>query len=266
MSGSVLAVISDTHIGSTTALAPLRYQLHNRNSLELQTVEANRLQKWLHEQWVDYWAYVRTLSKRRRLIVAHLGDVIDGNHHGSTQLVSEVGDQYEMAMQLLEPIRGFANTFVGIFGTGPSHGGMDNADEAAIYSKLGADYVGQQVTLSIDGVLVDLAHHGRASARNYSSTAVSQAAEVMLEYAQSGDPLPNLILRGHRHKFQDSGAHFEQTRLIQCPAWQLKTSHGWKVATNARSDIGGVIVIDGNVNLSKARYRGAPDERKVVEC
>ncbi len=31
MSGSLLVVISDTHIGSSTALSPLRYVVHNRS-------------------------------------------------------------------------------------------------------------------------------------------------------------------------------------------------------------------------------------------
>ena len=84
MTGYVIAVIGDTHIGSSTALSPLQFTIHNRNTLEEQATHANRLQEWLHECWVDYWDYVFHLcgkgKKGKRLIVIHLGDVIDGNH------------------------------------------------------------------------------------------------------------------------------------------------------------------------------------------
>lgn len=47
MSGYVLAVISDTHFGGNTAVAPPQFEVHNRNTLETQTMMANRLQSWL---------------------------------------------------------------------------------------------------------------------------------------------------------------------------------------------------------------------------
>jgi hypothetical protein len=87
----------------------------------------------------------------------------------------------------------------------------------------------------------------------------------MLDYAQSGLPLPNYIFRGHFHIMDDSGSKFENTRLIQCPAWQLKTTFSNRVAGNTRrSDIGGVLLNDGKLDLSHSRYQGQPDGRKVV--
>lgn len=265
MAGSVLVVISDTHIGSSTALAPLEFSVHNRSSLEVQTLQANRLQRWVYENWLDFWQYVKHIQgKKKRLIVAHLGDVIDGNYLRSTQIVQEVGDQEKMAMDLLEPIRSRANTFIGILGTA-AHAGPDHAVEADIYRQLGADYVDQQMTVDIDGIRVDLAHHGRMGTRPWTSGAANLASEIMLDYAQSGIPLPHYIFRGHFHALDDSGAKFENTRLIQCPAWQLKTTYANRVAGNVRrSDIGGVIVVDGQVDLSKSRYCGQPDGRKII--
>ena len=64
---SVLAVISDTHVGSSTALAPLEFNVHSRNDFEVQVT--NKLQKWLYECWTDYWDYVFKLAKKKRLIV-----------------------------------------------------------------------------------------------------------------------------------------------------------------------------------------------------
>jgi len=264
MSGSLLVVLSDTHIGSSTALSPLKYVVHNRSDYEAQIMEANRLQKWLYRNWVDFWEYVQSKSKKRRVVVVHLGDVIDNVHHGSTQLVQEVGDQVAMALELLQPYRDLADTFIGILGTA-AHAGSDHATEVDLYRKLGADYIEQQMTINLDGVTIDLAHHGRMGARPWTSGAANLASEVMLDYAQSGIPLPNFIFRGHFHTLDDSGMKFENTRLVQCPSWQLKTTFANRVAGNTRrSDIGAVIVRDGELDLSHARYQGQPDGRKVV--
>jgi hypothetical protein len=121
------------------------------------------------------------------------------------------------------------------------------------------------MTIDIDGVLVDLAHHGRIGTRPWTSGAANLASEIMIDYAQSGIPLPNYIFRGHFHTLDDSGLKFENTRLIQCPAWQLKTTFSNRVAGNTRrSDIGGILLNNGKLDLSKARYKGQPDGRKVV--
>jgi len=270
LTGYVIAVIGDTHIGSSTALSPLQFTIHNRATLEEQITYANRLQEWLYDCWIDYWDYVYHLcgkgKKGKRLIVIHLGDVIDGNHHGSNQLIQEVEDQVQIALDLLEPIRNKSHKFIGILGTMPFHAGQDHATELEIYKKLDADYIEQAVTINIDGILIDLAHHGKSGTRPWTTSAVSEGAEVMLDYAQQGQPLPNFILRGHTHKFDDSGAKFQHTRVIQCPSWQLKTAYGWRVSSNTvRSDIGGIIIYDGVLDLSRSRYMGQPDGRKIIK-
>lgn len=271
MSGSVLAVIADTHFGSNTSVSPLKFEVHNRSTLEAQVTEANKLQRWLYGCWTDYWEFIDSLvgkgKKKKRLIVAHLGDVCDGNHHGSTQIVQEVGDQVKIALDMLAPIREKASTFVGILGTMPSHAGMDHVTETQVYRELDADFIEQTITLDIDGKWIDLAHHGRAGLRPWTSSAASLGAEVMLDYAMQGKSLPDYVFRADRHIFDDSGMKFPNTRVIQVSSWQLKTSFGWRVSSNTtRSDIGGIAVKNGEIDLSRSRYVGQPDARKVVRC
>lgn len=57
MTDSILAVISDTHFGSNTAVSPLKFEVHNRNTLEAQITNANRLQLWLYECWQNRRAH-----------------------------------------------------------------------------------------------------------------------------------------------------------------------------------------------------------------
>jgi len=264
MSDTLLVVLSDTHIGSSTAISPLKFVVHGRSTNEAQVTEANRLQKWLYRNWIDLFDYVKDKARKHRIIVAHLGDVIDFNHHGSTQLVQEIGDQVVMAKELLMPYREIADKFIGILGTAV-HAGTDHAVETDLYRQLEADYIEQQMTIDIDGVLVDLAHHGRAGFRPWSSSAANLASEIIIDYATQGLPLPHYIFRGHLHVMDDSGSKFENTRLIQCPSWQLKTTYGNRVTGNTRrSDIGAVLLNDGKLDLSHSRYKGQPDGRRVV--
>lgn len=269
MTGSILVILSDTHIGSSTALSPLEFDVHTRYSLEAQHTQANRMQQWLYECWTDFWQYAYSLQgkgkNKKRLIVVHCGDVIDGVHNNSLQLMPEIGDQMAVAIQLLEPIAIKANAFFGILGTG-AHAGQDNTNEAALYRQLSAQDYGYQLTLDIDGYIHAFYHHGRAGQRPWTSAAAGMAAEVMLDFAQSGLPLPNFVWSGHVHRADDSGNKFQNTRAISLPNWQLKSSFGWKVGSGTvRSDIGGYIVIDGHiVDDSHSRYMGQPDQRKVI--
>jgi hypothetical protein len=265
MSGTVLAIISDTHVGSSTALAPLEFNVHSRNDFEVQATKANKLQKWLYECWTDYWDHVFKLAKKKRLIVVHCGDLVDGVHHGSLQVMNEISDQVEAFEELMLPILAKADGFYGVLGTGPSHAGMDNSTEAQIYRDLGAIEFGQNLTLNVDGVLHTFFHHGRAGSRPWTSSAAGLAAEVMLDFAQAGLPLPNYIWSGHTHRSDDSGSKFRDTRAISLPSWQLKTSFAHRVsAATVRSDIGGYIVVDGVVDDSRSRYRGQPDQRRII--
>jgi len=265
MSGSVLAIISDSHVGSSTALAPLEFTVHGRSEAEAQTTSANKLQRWLYECWTDYWEHVFKLAKKKRLIVVHCGDLIDGLHHGSLQVMNEVEDQVVAFKGLMQPILERADGFYGVLGTGPSHAGMDNSTEAQLYRDLKAIEFGQSLTLDVDGVIHDFAHHGRAGSRPWTSGGANLATEVLMDYALSGLPLPNFIWRGHRHVVDDSGNRIPGSRAISLPSWQLKTSFGWRVAGNtARSDIGGYIVVDGLLDESKSRYKGQPDQRRII--
>jgi len=266
MSGTVLAIISDTHVGSSTALAPLEFSVHNRSDFETQVTQANKLQRWLYECWTDYWNHVFKLAKKKRLIVVHVGDLVDGLHHGSLQVMNEVEDQAEAFIDLMLPILKRADGFYGVLGTGSSHAGQDNSTEAMLYRQLGAIEFGQSLTLAVDGYIHTFFHHGRAGGRPWTSSSAGLAAEVMLDFAQSGLPLPNFIWSGHTHRSDDSGSKFRDTRAISLPSWQLKTSFGYRVsAGTVRSDIGGYIVVDGNiVDDSRSRYRGQPDQRRII--
>ena len=163
MTGTILVVLSDSHIGSSTAVSPLRFTVHNRSTYEAQVMEANRLQKWLYANWLDFYDYVKSKARKHRIIVAHLGDVIDYNHHGSTQLVQEVGDQVVMAKELLAPYRDMADKFIGILGTAAHAGtgdGLLRLNRAAPTTETGEIVVDDEATGDITITLDETATDG----------------------------------------------------------------------------------------------------------
>ena len=162
---TILAIFGDTHIGSSTALAPPSFTIHNQDPKERQPVSYNRLQKWLWECWTDYWDYIDYLARdggrkrKHRIIAVHLGDIIDGNHHGTLQIIQDVGDQSIVAIDVMQPIRDKADKFFGVVGTS-AHGGNSGSNEIAIYKDLGVDDYDQSLMLEIDGKVHDFKHQG----------------------------------------------------------------------------------------------------------
>jgi hypothetical protein len=261
---TIIAIISDTHIGGTTALS-----LPTFTTDEGQEVKANKAQEWLYACWNDYTGYVKervgTGKNKRRLVLVHLGDVVDGLHNQTPQALPNLADQEAMACEILRPLVAAADGgYYQIRGT-EAHAGLAAQSEVRIAKELGAKACEYELDLSIDGVLLNLAHHGRAGARDWTSSAASVAAEVILDRAITGIQIPALIFRGHRHIVDDSGFKISGVRAISCPSWQLKTAFGYKVASGRRSDIGGLIVEDGVIDFSRARYAAAPGEvRRII--
>jgi hypothetical protein len=78
--------------------------------------------------------------------------------------------------------------------------------------------------MEVNGVLIDVAHHGRTGQREHTraSQAVLHAHDILLSHVKNGDRPPDLCIRGHYHKFNDSHDACP-VRVITTGAWQLQT-------------------------------------------
>lgn len=252
-------VVTDTHIGGTTALSLPKFTTD-----EGQEITATKAQEWLYECWQDITEYAKQragiVGKKRqhRLVFIHLGDIVDGLHHNTPQALPNLTDQEVMACELLRPIVALADGgYYQIRGT-EAHAGLAAQSEARIAKELGAKCCEWELDLDIDGILYNLAHHGRAGGRDWTSSAANVAAEIVIDRAMSGCKIPQFVLRGHRHTLDDSGARNPRTRAIMLPAWQLKTAFAHKVAAGRRSDIGGILIDGASVDFTHARYLASP--------
>ena len=258
----ILAVIADTHICSTVGLCPPRVNLDDGG-----TYQPSRGQQWLGQCWGDYWQEVmrhKPSGGGRRWCV-HLGDVVEGDHHGTTQIVTaNPRTQLEMAVEIMEPVRQWADRLFCVRGT-EAHSGPSASTEEVIADDLGCErdeLLGTaswwHLPLEISGVTFDFAHHppsmpGREWTRG--NAAMTLASVVIAEYARTGDPPPQFALRGHAHLFADSGETY-QTRGVLCPAWQLATGYGNRRRPGQLAHIGGLLFVveDGRAHMQPIRF------------
>jgi hypothetical protein len=204
-------------------------------------------------------------------IVAN-GDLVEGDHHRTVQILSgnlqAQAAVIDAAMKV--PLSLSPSKLWVIRGT-EAHVGQSASAEESIAKGLRKDKrpivsdleTGTASTwhlrMELHGKLIDIAHHGRTGQREHTrgSAAVLHAHDILLSHVKNGDRPPDLCLRAHYHKFNDSGDSCP-TRVVTSGAWQLATGHVRKVATDSLADIGGVIALvrpDRAIDVEKVHYR-----------
>lgn len=250
----VLAAVSDIHAGSTVALCPTRVALDDGGAYE-----ASKAQRWLWQCWLDYWDRVRSVQHQHKakLYAVFNGDLVEGQHHHTTQILSgNPNAQAAVVNAAMAVPLGMKPDHIWIVRGTEAHVGSSASAEERIADGLRRDkrpIVSDvesgtashwHARLLIHNTLIDVTHHGRTGQREHtrSSAAVLHAHDILLAHVKNGDRAPDLCLRGHYHKFNDS---YDAclTRVVTTGAWQLGTSHVKKVAPDSLADIGGVIVV-----------------------
>lgn len=254
---TVIAVVSDLHCGSTVGLHPdLPTPLDDGG-----TYHPTPAQQWLWECWLTYWAEVMAASRGKRLVVLLNGDLVDGDHHGTAQIVSRhPGVQFDVLLRCLAvPLHLDPAAVIIVRGT-ESHVGSSGAVEEGVARSLrgqGVNVVPCPDTRTgswwhfvgdFGPVRISATHHGRIGQRPWTKGNVSNnlAAQIFYEHAARHERWPDIALRSHYHKHADSGDS-HPTRVIQTPAWQLATAYAHRVAADSLADIGGLsIVVDAD--------------------
>ena len=250
----LLAITSDHHTNSTIGLCPPEGVKLDDGGRYL----PGKVQRWMWECWEDYWRKIKTLQHETKAELWCLfnGDLVDGGpHHGTTQIVSAnleiqsyIADRTFGVPLALNP----SHTFV-VRGT-EAHVGPSASSEEALARHLKAERDGDRwsfwhLRLEERGTRLDCQHHGRSGFRPWTeqNALALLANQIFLEHARKGIPHPQLAIRSHFHKYGDSH-DASPTRVIQTPAWQVKTAYAHKVVPESIADIGGVSILlqEGN--------------------
>jgi len=267
--GMLIAVVSDLHCGSTVGLAtPDPVTLDDGG-----TYVPTDAQRWLWRHWLGYWATVRRLAAGRNLIVILNGDAMDGDHHGTAQIVSRhPGTQFDILLKCLAvPLALRPRHVIVVRGT-ESHVGKSGSGEEALARHLlntGVPVVPcpdtktaswWHFTGTFGPLLVSATHHGRIGQRPWTKGNVSSnlAAQIFYEHAARGQRHPDIALRSHYHKTADSGDS-HPVRVIQTPAWQLATAYAYRVAADSLADVGGLTISIDNAEWTVRKHLAVPD-------
>lgn len=267
----LVALYSDLHINSTVALSPLTVQRDDGD-----TWHASSVQKWLNACWFDYWHKIGKIAKENGAEVWSVcaGDLVEGDHHGTFQLVTKnPAVQKRMAIEILEPVIGVSRYMFFVRGT-PTHTGKQAWMEDEIASDLASNgnlgnceivkddnrWTWHTAKFEAGGVFFSVSHHRRQNHLPWTRGGMVNrlAAETTYEYANMGWRIPNWVIRGHGHKFDESsGCH--KVKVVFMPAWKTACEFVHKIAPDAIADVGGVWVLcqKGEYKWDKIMYRRA---------
>ena len=236
-------VLSDIHSGSVVGLWPEHHKTAAGNIVSLGD---NLHQRWLWECWNDAKQRAIDHFKGEDFIVIANGDLTEGIHHGSKEVVA--AKQHDHSLAAIECLQSLTKAAYRSYFTAGTECHVGDWEEF-ICKELGGIWGGDKLLLEINGTLLDICHHMPTSARAYLEAGAMSISmgNARLNYARTGQRVPKVYLRGHRHVggfFSDAHGLFVVT-----PAWQLLTRYGHKV-------VGDSICRPGITLLD---WRGIPD-------
>ena len=273
----VIGHIQDWHVHSTTGMSLPRFQLSSgtwHNSSDKQKFLYNNI-------YTGMYTDLKNLKEQEHaeIIMAVNGDVMDGDHHETSEIISRVQfDMVNHAHGLLKPIFDLSTWAFFVYGT-PAHSGKDGFLEEALATKFrdsekhaktkkliwhtegdsdgeGAVNGHYMFSAVINGKRVNFSHFGQIGRNTWTRMNPLRkiAREIVEDCRIRGIEQPNLVYRAHAHGYGDTGDEFADfdMRVISLPPGQLPTSYGSTFISTTRTIIPGytitVIYPDGKVD------------------
>ena len=254
-----IVIVGDAHSNSTLGLCPRGVELE-----EGRTHTPTDTQKWLWDCWLEFCDFV----PNRGVTSFFNGDWVDGDIRFRThQVISRnPGDIIDMGIDNALPLVDKSDRVFFLKGT-RSHAGKS----AWLETQVAKDFdntvmneydkpVWERFYGEFGGVVFDIKHFGSLGYRPWTlpNSLNAMAVEIELNASKSGERLPDLVVRNHRHRHADSGDNY-RTRVIANYAWQGMTEYANDI-TNTPPDIGGLIVNceGGEYELIKKHYPVRP--------
>jgi hypothetical protein len=248
-----VVVLSDIHAGSTVALLPPGFV-----TLEGTEIGQSPIQRWLWECWTKCNVWIDDILGGDAHALVFNGDLIEGNHHGTKQVISpDVNDHVDAGIDIIKGRVAAADRTFFVKGTECHVGNSEIIFGKALLEKgfrvekdpsTGLPAF-DRLTLDVCGVRCVFRHHIPSAVRPYlesSQFSIQMGSEIM-EAVRNGEQTPRVLCCAHRHRFgQFSDGH---SLTVISPPWQMLTRHGHKVVSQARTKPGAYIL----------DWRGVPD-------
>ena len=260
----VVAVVSDLHTNSTIGLAPPRVSLDDGGEYK-----ASKAQRWLWNNWRDFWRRARATADEHQatLLAVVNGDALDGDHHNTPQIITRnVNDQLAIAAATLAPVMETADAWYMIRGT-EAHAGQAASFEEHLAADCGAvpdasdHHARWHLYARWGGVTFDIKHHPESgSVRPWTKgNGANRISEIVRHaYWSTGDNPPDVVIRSHRHGFEDSSRLTRGVYSIITAPWQLTTSFGYRIGAGSPqvAAVGGLLFVcqSGHYTVEQVTY------------
>lgn len=247
MSKTLILWLSDLHCGSPVALYP-------NEVLPLMNGPRgpSALQVALYKQWrfvLDYTAEAR--KDADRLVVVLLGDLVEGIHHQSQEIISAyLTDHQKIAETLLRELKEVTQYDSVYFVDGtPSHVAENEYQLSEIMK--GELYAPGKSTWpllrrKIYGHLIYAAHHGPAAGKGITrgNALRNRLKQIHYQNLLTNQPVPDLVVFADKHDHHAERVTTQDGRGIDgviLPSWKLLDGYMGKVDPFAFSNIGGML-------------------------
>lgn len=268
----IVAVINDLHINSVAGLSHPRFMLDDGGEHV-----AGKVQRWIWHNYLQYVDEVAAAKDRYNAEVYLLinGETADNNKHSTTTLVTRnPADQIKHAILALTPMLDIAEHILITRGTEAHSGAASHMDEivgrdvGAIQDPETDNYSWPHFYGNIGGVLFDAQHHAESSYSRPSTKGGASnriASDLVYTYADLKAPLPDLALRAHTHRVDDS-ADNHPVRVIVNASFAVADAFVHRIGGGGSrtQPIGGMYIVcnGGNYEVFK-RWIKWPMKRKM---
>lgn len=243
----VTVLVSDTHVGGTTALMPP----HEYTAEGGQKMKPSRVQLWLWDCWTDFNQHVKEYKRLgSKLFVIVNGDVVEGKHHETYQILTADETMHsEIAIEVYEPLLSNADGCAFVRGT-PAHSGTANGLERTVANGFlnrglvkasGGEKLHDVFKMTLFDTRYNAAHHQRTSKnpRLRINAALAAIEAHQVKCLAEDVSIADVMVRAHTHHKVDTDRLNETTEFISTGCWQLPTEFGIKIAPDDLPDIGG---------------------------
>ena len=260
---------SDTHCGSTIGVCPPE----GVRTDDGQEILPSKPQQWLWECWQQVHRRAQAIAKQHKadLNVILNGDLVDGDHHGTAQIMSRHPDaQAYIARRTFEVTQAVKPKRLFVVRGTEVHTGTSGSAEESLAKSIGAErdpdthlWSRWHLRLRVHGQLIDVQHHGKGLGRlphTKQNGANSLAWRVFQSHVERNLEPPALVVRSHLHQFADSYGANRRTRGLFLPSFQLKTAYVHRVAADEIADVGAVVVTvfpDGRMDVEPILFQPA---------
>ena len=260
-------------MGSITSLMmPKTYELKNGE------YKPNSIQKMLWKRFVQFTAEIKTKREGRILVVASAGESIEGIHHQSTEVISQIiSDQIMVATDVwdyfLQEVGFDAEEGDKLYFLAPTdaHAGTRSAYEEVLANDLDATpfvspkkggggglFTHPSLSFTKYGVRFLIQHHAPVSSGTRVHTKGNALRcylrSLISEYKERNMPIPDYFIFGHYHQYIEErvilnkdlgewGDKKVEVIGILAPCWQAPTTYIFRIGKiNTPSTIGGIYI------------------------